>query len=273
MNPLLNLYMRQRAANGGRIGFRLGGDYAAEREGTGAYGRPNRPGPSSDATAGGMTDSKGKNIRSRIQDKAPQKKTISEKIASKFDDVYTNLGKVGSLSPTLQALSTGFDMVNTNYSQDPTTGKIDTTVVGPNYSNIHGLLNAANVKGIETYTPEQKENLQQAMLNSAVKIDENTKEYTVDFSGLQKAYDKGFYKQGANLQDMAAAANQTGIGNRPGAENLLASQQAAQAAQAALPTADPFLSQISEDQVGMYNQLQAMGYSPEYAQQYVTMLG
>ena len=252
--------MRQRAANGGRIGFMLGGDYAAEREGTGAYGKGSK----------GMKDSKGRNIRDRKPDTKKEKKTISEKIASKFDDAYTDLGTIGSMSPTLQALSTGFDMVNTNYSQDPTTGKIDTTVVGPNYSNIHGLLNAANVKGIETYTPEQKENLQQAMLNSAVKFDDSTKGYTVDFSDLQKAYDNGFYNQGANLQDMAAAANQTGIGNRPGAENLLATQQAAQAA---LPTADPFLSQISEDQVGMYNQLQAMGYSPEYAQQYISMLG
>ena len=256
MNPLLNLYMRQRAANGGRIGFMLGGDYAAEREGTGAYGKGSK----------GMKDSKGRDIRDRKPDTKKEKKTISEKIASKFDDAYTDLGTIGSMSPTLQALSTGFDMFNTDYSEDPTTGKINTTAVGPNYSNLHGLLNVANVKGIETYTPEQKENLQQAMLKSAV----NPQTGLTDFSDLQDAYENGFYNKGSNLQDMAAAASQTGIGNRPGAENLLATQQAAQAA---LPRADPFLSQISEDQAGMYNQLQSMGYSPEYAQQYVNMLG
>ena len=206
MNPLLNLYMRQRAANGGRIGFMLGGDYAAEREGTGAYGKGSK----------GMKDSKGRDIRDRKPDTKKEKKTISEKIASKFDDAYTNLGRVGSLSPTLQALSTGFDMFNTDYSEDPTTGTLNVAI--------------GNSSGAEITTGHR---------NTVV---------------------------GANTH----LENQTGIGNRPGAQNLLASQQAAQAA---LPVADPFLSQISEDQAGMYNQLQSMGYSPEYAPQYVNMLG
>ena len=279
MNPLLNLYMRQRAANGGRIGLYEGGPSDKDGFGYGNFGvsnvgdkegqGANQPTNQADF-AGNPSTSPAINSNYKSNYDPDKEGSGGYKAPSLLDKIFgyaKNLTKVEKedIIPSLAGNLYNASAINTLGPNIGIAGIIG-GMLNPNYKE--SLVDQDNYRDFKL---GEDGTLESGEARNPYATYEGKRALNPSELSRLEAAGIGLTPAQQNLQNAAAEAARFEIeGNRPGAENLLASQQAAQAA---LPVVDPFLSQISEDQAGMYNQLQSMGYSPEYAQQYVTMLG